>query len=398
MVETKQETSAATVVIVMMLVVAIVYLILAPPSVVLPLLGNFSTTASNVSSLPMRSGVYQITSYVGGIENTSVSSFGFPSFVLYYLPVNYSFSISPFSLSSSIFGSGSYTIKFTGNTSDTYLLLVNVSSVSGAPYIAIYSNGQLLYKQVAVAGLLSLPITNVVNGQNVLSIYNELNGLALYQSFHVSEAKLVSTHYVNNSYTKSLSIPTFLGQGNFYLDFTPIGHGDLHVSVNGVNISSMNNVSDIPQNLTIPQSIIEKGLSAASVSSSQQVLNLPLSIDFSISTPGRYVVVNNAILYVVPPISEKSASVQYNIPIETGQYVLSLYVSSIIKAGSVTFTVYPSGASFSIPSTELRLGSNVLLEPASYFSSAAVSGNYTGTITISSNGLIVPTYLSIQKS
>ncbi len=395
MVEEKWQVSAAVILILGILIAFVLYVLFAPPSQVVSILGNFSSI-TNTSSIPVvPPNAYQINSYIGGIQNSSEMVFPFGSFSISYQGYNSSISENDITLTSSIFGSANYNLKFYGNSSDVYTLNINLSSVSGDPYIYVYLNGKVIYSGRAVVGQFSVPVSGVTDGQNVISIYNYMNGLALYQSFTINKLSLVQTRFVNLSVDKNIQIPTFLGLGSFYLEFTPIGYGNLNVYINNYNITSITSGSDTPQNITIPQSIINNIISSLKVNSNDVVMPVNFNIKFAISSQGKYVIVDNSLDYVIPSIPQKTVSIPFSIHAGSANYVVSLYVSSIPRSGYIEFSLSPSNTEFYIPASSLKTGDNILVEPASVFSGNIQNGNYTGIITLSSNGLVVPSYLYI---
>jgi hypothetical protein len=398
--EPVERISAAVVVLVFLVIGVLLYLFLIPPAAVTSLVGNFTNltytnttriVTSNVSSY------YPITSYIGGNNQTVNFTYPLEGFTVSYSEVNSSISEKPFTLTSSIFGSASNNMKFTGNGTDSYYLLLNVSSVSGTPYLKLQINGKYFYSSIAEKGVLKIAVPSVSTGSNVLSIDNYLNGFALSQSISFSNVSLIQSSYLNTKFSKSIGVSSMLGLGNYILQFTPIGYGNMSVSANGVNIYSLTNGSNAPLSVSIPESVVNSAIST-SKSVSNGVVPLTFNFLFSVSQGGRYVVADDDLLYELPPIPVKEVSIPYSVKASSSSYIFSLYVSSIVRSGYINFTLYPSGVSFSIPASSLSNGENIVVEPSSYLAGNEVNGKYTGTVTLSSDGLIMPSSLTITPS
>ncbi|MBE5728647.1 hypothetical protein IHE51_02190 [Candidatus Parvarchaeota archaeon] len=398
--EPVERISAAVVVLVFLVIGVLLYLFLIPPAAVTSLVGNFTNltytnttriVTSNVSSY------YPITSYIGGNNQTVNFTYPLEGFTVSYSEVNSSISEKPFTLTSSIFGSASNNMKFTGNGTDSYYLLLNVSSVSGTPYLKLQINGKYFYSSIAEKGVLKIAVPSVSTGSNVLSIDNYLNGFALSQSISFSNVSLIQSSYLNTKFSKSIGVSSMLGLGNYILQFTPIGYGNMSVSANGVNIYSLINGSNAPLSVSIPESVVNSAIST-SKSVSNGVVPLTFNFLFSVSQGGRYVVADDGLLYELPPIPVKEVSIPYSVKASSSSYIFSLYVSSIVRLGYINFTLYPSGVSFSIPASSLSNGENIVVEPSSYLAGNEVNGKYTGTVTLSSDGLIMPSSLTITPS
>ncbi|MBE5727835.1 hypothetical protein IHE50_00235 [Candidatus Parvarchaeota archaeon] len=398
--EPVERISAAVVVLVFLVIGVLLYLFLIPPAAVTSLVGNFTNlTYTNTTKIVTSnvSSYYPITSYIGGNNQTVNFTYPLEGFTVSYSEVNSSISEKPFTLTSSIFGSASNNMKFTGNGTDSYYLLLNVSSVSGTPYLKLQINGKYFYSSIAEKGVLKIAVPSVSTGSNVLSIDNYLNGFALSQSISFSNVSLIQSSYLNTKFSKSIGVSSMLGLGNYILQFTPIGYGNMSVSANGVNIYSLTNGSNAPLSVSIPESVVNSAIST-SKSVSNGVVPLTFNFLFSVSQGGRYVVADDDLLYELPPIPVKEVSIPYSVKASSSSYIFSLYVSSIVRSGYINFTLYPSGVSFSIPASSLSNGENIVVEPSSYLAGNEVNGKYTGTVTLSSDGLIMPSSLTITPS
>ncbi len=398
--EPVERISAAVVVLVFLVIGVLLYLFLIPPAAVTSLVGNFTNlTYTNTTKIVTSnvSSYYPITSYIGGNNQTVNFTYPLEGFTVSYSEVNSSISEKPFTLTSSIFGSASNNMKFTGNGTDSYYLLLNVSSVSGTPYLKLQINGKYFYSSIAEKGVLKIAVPSVSTGSNVLSIDNYLNGFALSQSISFSNVSLIQSSYLNTKFSKSIGVSSMLGLGNYILQFTPIGYGNMSVSANGVNIYSLTNGSNAPLSVSIPESVVNSAIST-SKSVSNGVVPLTFNFLFSVSQGGRYVVADDGLLYELPPIPVKEVSIPYSVKASSSSYIFSLYVSSIVRLGYINFTLYPSGVSFSIPASSLSNGENIVVEPSSYLAGNEVNGKYTGTVTLSSDGLIMPSSLTITPS
>ncbi len=398
--EPVERISAAVVVLVFLVIGVLLYLFLIPPAAVTSLVGNFTNlTYTNTTKIVTSnvSSYYPITSYIGGNNQTVNFTYPLEGFTVSYSEVNSSISEKPFTLTSSIFGSASNNMKFTGNGTDSYYLLLNVSSVSGTPYLKLQINGKYFYSSIAEKGVLKIAVPSVSTGSNVLSIDNYLNGFALSQSISFSNVSLIQSSYLNTKFSKSIGVSSMLGLGNYILQFTPIGYGNMSVSANGVNVYSLTNGSNAPLSVSIPESVVNSAIST-SKSVSNGVVPLTFNFLFSVSQGGRYVVADDDLLYELPPIPVKEVSIPYSVKASSSSYIFSLYVSSIVRSGYINFTLYPSGVSFSIPASSLSNGENIVVEPSSYLAGNEVNGKYTGTVTLSSDGLIMPSSLTITPS
>lgn len=392
----RERVSAAVILIVFLIAAVFIYLIMLPPNVTYSLIyGNFSNSNnSNSTQAPTGSFYSPVNSYVG--SNPNIQNFSYPlgTFGVSYSTQNSTLSSSsPFKLTSSIFGASSYNIGFNGSSSDKYFVSINLGKVSGSPNLKISLNGNYFYSTIPVSGEnITLPIVNASNGKNTLSIYNYLNGFAFTQSISFSNVSVTQVHEVSGSYTVSTTVATFDGLGNFYLDFTPIGHGNLTVLVNSEDITSIASGSDYPVSAKLPTSVVNSAVSSAN-----------LSADFSTKfmTSGSnstYDIANANIVYSMPIIAPQDATIPYSITKISGQYTLTFYISTIVNNGDLVFSFYPSGNSFTIQSSNLGTGINELVVPASALSGQISNGNYTGSISVSSTGLMALKYLDIKTT
>ncbi len=392
--------SAAVMLVIFLIAAIFVYLILLPAPVTYNLIyGNFSNQPISNSSQPIAAGsfYYPITSYVGGSPSAQNYSYNLGTFGISYSVYNSTVSGSaPFQLTSSIFGSSSYNINFNGSSTDKYFITLTIGKVSGSPRLKISLNGDYFYSAIPASGeKVTLAIPGVVNGKNIVSIYNDLNGLAFTQSISFSNVSITQTHSVSVFRSLSTSVLTIDGLGNFYLQFIPIGQGNLSVYVNNEPLASISSGRDVPLTIMLPPSIVNSAIAH----STSPMVTANFDTTFAVAGANTsYEIANGNIIYSAPVIPSQNLTFQYTLPQTSGEYIFTFYLDSILKQGQVTFSFYPSGQSFQISSSNLMTGQNTLILPVSALSSQISNGNYTGTVSVSSTGLVIPQYISIKPT
>ena len=402
MVEGRERVSAAVILIIFLIAAVFVYLILLPPPVAYRLVyGNFSNQTSpsqvqNQTLIP-QSFYYPISSYLGGNPNAQNYSYTMGTFGVSYNVYNSTLSNSaPFELTSSIFGSSSYNIGFNGSSSDNYFIKLDIGKVSGSPRLKVSLNGVYFYTSIPISGEnLILRVPRINNGKNVISVYNYLNGFAFSQSIDFSNVSITQMYSVSVEHSISTTIPTIGGLGNFYIQLTPIGQGNLSVDINNQNLIDMLSGNDTQMTVRMSPNIVNGAVSP----SASPIVPAKFNTSFTvIGANSSYVLANVGIVYAALVIPPHSLTIPYIIPKTSGEYMLTFYLNSIIKQGSVSFYFYPSGQSFQIPFSNLTVGENVLILPISAISGQTSSGNYTGTLSVSSTGLMIPQYVDIKPT
>lgn len=396
----RERISAAVVLIIFLIGAIVVYLVTLPQPIAYRLIfGNFSTQPSHPSTnntAPLNSFYYQITSYLGGNPSAINSTYSIGTFGTSYDEYNSSLSNSaPFTLTSSIFGSSSYNIGFNGSASNSHFLSFNIGAVSGSPTLKIALNGNYFYQAIPGSNehvILKLP--TVSSGNNVVSIYNYLNGFAFTQAIDFSNVTITQMYANNASHYSSVTPITLSGLGNYYLQFTPIGYGNLSVSVDGYTLAHMSSASDSPYTIMLPPNVVNQAIKTGNTA----IIPVTFNVGFSVGPQSTYEIANAAIVYTMPQVTPNSMTIPYTVKQTTGEYVLTFYVSSILNQGPVTFTMYPSGQSFQISSTNLVTGENILIIPKGALAGQASNGNYTGTMALSTTGLIIPDYISLKPT
>ncbi len=397
----RERVPAAVILIIFLIGGIVVYLIMIPSPVAYSLIfGNFSQQQQPTpppTATPVGSFYYPLSSYVGGNSAPAQTFYSMGTFGVAYSLANSTIGTSkPFTLTSSIFGSSSYNIGFNGSPSDLYFVTINISSVSGGnPKLKLSLNGGPSYTTTPSGGeIIHLPLSPVRSGKNILSLSNELNGFAFSQSIRFNSVTITQTSSLNTSKTVTTTVQTFSGLGNYYLQYTPIGSGTMSISINGNYLTQVTSASDVPQNVTIPAYIINKIIGTGT----SPVMPLTFNVAFTAAKQSSYQIANAGILYQSPVIPSTNITIPLGVKSGSGNYIMTFYVNSIIKQGAVYFTFYPSGQEFQIPSTNLVVGQNVVILPSSALAGQVVSGNYSGTVYVSSNGLVLPQYLSIKPA
>ena len=390
--------SAAVVLIVFLIAIVVLYLVLVPAPVAYQLITgrNITPPSTNVTTTAPQPAqfYYPISNYVGGTSAPKSYSYQLGTFGVSNHEYNSTIGATkPFTLTSSIFGSSNYNIKFNATASDSYFLLMNVSSVSGSPVLQTYINGHSFYRSMPAGGEeIALSVPSVRSGSNVVSIYNYLNGFALSEGISFNSVQLVQMSYNNAPGFVPEKVITLSGIGNFYVDYFPIGSGQLQVAVNNTVISTIENGSDMEINLTIPPSLIEKIIPQ----STQQVLPITFGVAFLPGKKASYEIGDAQLVYQLPAISMNNITVPFTVNSSGKQYLLTVYVNNVISGGDLNFMFSPSDAHISIPASRLALGTNVLIIPPYYLAGLPVDHNYTGTVTVSSSGLLIPSYIAIK--
>ena len=390
----RQPISAAVILIVMMLAAVVIYLIIIPVPISSSLIFGNSPGSANATNNAVFT--HNFDTYVGGNPSASTSTYSLGTFSVSAKNITSLLAYTNSQkLTSWLFGTASSNIQFPGDSADSYAVEINVSTVSGTPFLSLSLNGNNFYKAIPTAGEeITVDLPKAQNGNNTLSITNNLNGWAFAQSIGFANVSVTHTALKNSSESTSTSVPTIFGLGQLVVQYLPIGQGTLFTNINGTNIGHTQVGNDTEVNMTIPPSL----LSELIPNSSSTTVSVPLKVGFSASAGGNFVVTGASILYVLPSVPEKAITTPYTISATTGNYVVILYVNSVIKQGNISFSVYPSGALFSIPAAKLTLGENVVVLPSASLASQPSKGTYSGTITVSSSGLFVPTYLSIKAT
>ncbi len=398
--EQRERVSAAVVLIIFLIGAIIAYLIIIPPPTSYSLVfGNFSSSSSSGSHTPppvQQPGFfYNLTSYVGGNPISENLTYPVGTFGVFYNEANSTLSTQgSFSLTSSLIGSASYNVGVNTNTQDTYFLVMNISSVSGPPILKVALNGNYFYQEAPSSGVVVLKMPQANSGKNTISIYNDLNGFAFSQSIDFNSISVIQESPNNVSSVNQVVIPTFDGLGNFYVQYTPIGTGNLNVGLNGYTLSAAGQSNGTPMTIRVPPSVIDQMIPTGS----SPILPMNFELGFIVSPNSRYEIANAAMVYQTPYLAQNNLTIPYTVQVSNSDYVLTLYVNSIIKSGNIDFTVYPSGATFNMSSSKLTTGENVLVLPYSDFAGSQSGNSYTGTITMTSDGLVIPEYVSLRST
>jgi hypothetical protein len=398
--EGRERISAAVILIIFLIGAIVIYLVMIPQPVAYNLLfGNFSQSSGSTPPpppTPLGSFYTPLSSYIGGNPTVFNTTYSLGTFAVSYSRVNSTVGgSSPFSLTSSIFGSSSSSIGFYGTPSDAYFLTINLSSVSGSPKLVASLNGNDFYNTLPPSNeIITLKLPNVNNGKNIVSVTNNLNGFAFTQGIDFNNISITQMASLNSSKTLTASIPTLSGLGNFYMQYTPIGYGNLSISANGYDLARISNGTDTPTTILLPPSVVNSAVG----SGTSAILPATFNLGFVVEPATTYEIANTGIVYQTPVITVNSPTVQYSIKETDGEYVMILYVNSIIKQGNVTFGFYPSGKTYQISAANLATGENIIILSNASLAGQTINGNYTGTVTMSSNGLIIPQYLSIKPT
>ncbi len=398
--EGRERVPAAVILIIFLIGAIVIYLVTIPQPVAYSLVfGNFSNSHSGTNSTSSaQHGSYydQLTAYIGGNPSTVNTTYSIGTFSASYNEYNSTVGgANTFTLTSSIFGSSSYNMGFNGSSADTYFLAINITSVSGTPKLRLSLNGNYFYTVIPAGNeqiLLQLPAA--INGKNTLSIYNNLNGFAFTQAISFSEVAITQMAGDNASHYGTVTALTLSGLGNYYLTYTPIGYGNLTISANGYDLTKLSAASDTPTTIMLPSDVVNKAIG----SGASAILPATFNLGFVVSQSSTYEIANAGLVYEMPYVAPNTISVPYSVKGTSGEYVMTFYVDSIMEPGSVSFTFYPSGQSYQISAANLVAGENIIILPNSALSVTQLDGNYTGTMSISSTGLVIPQYVQIKPT
>jgi hypothetical protein len=395
----ERERIPAVVILMLILIGSIViYLLLVPPPVAYKLLGINNTTTV-VPSIPAGEYYQNLNTYIGGNSQPMNTTYTLGTFGVDYPIVNSTvFNTSGVSVGSSIFGSSSYDVDLNFSQSSTYFIEITVQSVSGTPKLSFSLNGKSFFSTLPSKNetiIEEVPASSVT--KNIISITDSLNGFAFSQSFKLSKIEIIKEAGKNNEYSVPVKVLTFSGAGDYSIAYTPIGYGSLNVSVNNQVISSITSGTDSQIVSDIPSLVISRAVRNSNLSSSSIILPLEFDVGFQPAENVSYEIADASLNYEIPYIAPNSPTVYYSVNAENGSYLLTLYVSSIIKSGSVSLYFTPSNTNLTIAANTLSIGENVLLLPASDIGINAVNGNYSGIIKLSTNGLVIPSYISIKS-
>ncbi|EFD93088.1 MAG: hypothetical protein BJBARM5_0095 [Candidatus Parvarchaeum acidophilus ARMAN-5] len=388
----------AVVILILMLIAAVViYIRLVPPPVAYKLLGINNTTTTK-PSIPTGEYYAQLNTYLGGNSKPFNTSYAIGTFAVDYPILNTTvFNKTSVSIGSSILGSSSYNIDFNGSQQSTYFIEVTVKSVSGSPKMSFSLNGNSFFSTIPAKTetiIEKIPGSSVA--KDILSITDSLNGFAFTQSFTLSSIKVIQETGKNRGYSVPVKVLTFSGIGDYSLDYTPIGYGSLTVSINNQIVSNISSGQDSEQIINIPSIVISKAIRNSNESNSV-ILPVSFNVVFQPAKNVSYEIADASMNYNIPFIAENSPTLYYSVNAVKGNYILTLDVNSIIKSGNVYLYFTPSGKNLTMNSSSLSSGENVLLIPSSYLGNNASSGNYSGTIELSSNGLVIPSYISLKS-
>ncbi|MCL4362320.1 MAG: hypothetical protein OH338_03070 [Candidatus Parvarchaeota archaeon] len=395
----ERERIPAVVVLMLILIGSIViYLLLVPAPVAYKLLGINNTSVST-PSVPAGEYYQNLDTYIGGNSKSVNTSYTLGTFGVNYPIINSTiFNASSVSIGSSIFGSSSYNINLNLSQSSDYFIEITVQSVSGTPRLSFSLNGNSFFSTLPAKNeTIIKEIPNTGTGKYVLSVTDSLNGFALSQSFKLAKIKIIKEQGKNNANILPIKVLTFSGVGDYSIVYTPIGYGNLNVSVNGQVISSINNGDNSQLTVNIPSIVISKAIRNSNLSSSSIILPLLFNVGFQPAENVSYEIANAYLNYTIPYIAANSPTVYYSVNATHGNYLLTLYVSSIIRKGNIYLYFTPSGANLTIAANTLSDGENVLLIPSNLIGVTATNGNYSGTIKLSTDGLVIPSYISIKS-
>ncbi len=395
MVVERERIPAVVILLLMLIGSVVIYLLLVPPPVAYKLLG-INNTSTSVPTIPKGEFYKSLNIYIGGNSKPINTSYSIGTFGVDF-PISNStiFNKSDISIGSSIFGSSSYNLDFNSSQNSTYFLIVKVESVSGSPKMTFSLNGKSFFSTLPAKNETiteKIPVNS--NSKNLLSITDSLNGFAFTQSFKLSNVQVVEEKGKNNAYSIPIKILTFSGVGDYSLDYTPIGYGLLNVYINNQIVSSINSGNDTQQEVNIPPNVISRAIRNSNASS--VVFPVEFNVAFQPAENVSYEIANAALNYEIPFIAENSPSIYYSVNATKSNYILTFDVSSIIDKGNVYFYFTPSGSNVTMAASQLSSGENVLLIPSTYLGNPS-NGNYSGTIKISSNGLVIPSFISLKS-
>ena len=395
----ERERIPAVVALMLILIGSIViYLLLVPPPVAYKLLG-INNTSVTTPSIPAGEYYQNLNTYIGGNGKPVNASYVLGTFGVNYPVVNSTvFNASQISIGSSIFGSSSYDLSLNLSKNYTYFIEVTVQSVSGTPKLSFSLNGNSFFSTLPTSNeTITEKIPAGKIGKNIIAITDSLNGFALSQSFKLANIEIIKEYGKNNANIVPIKVLTFSAIGDYSLVYTPIGYGDLNVSVNNEVISRISSGNDSQITVNIPSMVISKAIRASNLSSSSIVLPLLFNVGFQPAQNVSYEIANAYMNYTIPYIAMNSPTVYYSVNATNGNYMLTLYVSNIVRKGNIYLYFTPSGANLTIAANTLSDGENVLLIPSNFIGVTATNGNYSGTIKLSTNGLVIPSYISIKS-
>jgi len=395
----ERERIPAVVALMLILIGSIViYLLLVPPPVAYKLLG---INNSSVSAPTIPAGEYyqNLNTYIGGNSQQTSTSYVLGTFGVNYPVINSTvFNASKVSIGSSIFGSSSYDISLNLSKSSVYFIIITVESVSGSPKLSFSLNGNSFFSTLPTSNeTITEEIPAGKTGKNIIAITDSLNGFALSESFKLAKIEVIREHGKNNANVLPVKVLTFSGVGDYSIVYTPIGYGNLNVSVNNQVVSKISSGNDSQITAEIPSAVISKAIRDSNLSNSSIILPLLFNVGFQPAENVSYEIADAYLNYTIPYIALNSPTVYYSVNATKGNYLLTLYISSIIRKGNISLYFTPSGANLTIAAKTLSDGENVLLIPSNSIGVTATNGNYSGTIKLSTNGLIIPSYISIKS-
>ena len=354
----ERERIPAVVVLMLILIGSIVfYLLLVPPPVAYKLLG-INNTSVTTPSIPAGEYYQNLNTYIGGNSQPVNTSYVLGTFGVNYPIVNSTiFNASQVSIGSSIFGSSSYDISLNLSQSAAYFIEVTVQSVSGTPKLSFSLNGNSFFSTLPASNeTITEKIPAGKTGKNIIAITDSLNGFALSQSFKLAKIEVINEQGKNNANTVPVKVLTFSGVGDYSIVYTPIGYGDLNVSVNNEVISSISVGNDSQITVNIPSMAISKAVRSSNLSSSSVVLPLLFNVGFQPARNVSYEIADAYLNYTIPYIAANSPTVYYSVNATKGNYMLTLYVSSVVRKGNIYLYFTPSGANLTIADNTLSSG------------------------------------------
>ena len=398
MADNREKIPAVVILMIMLISSVVIYILLVPPPVAYKLLGINNTTTSPGFTVPAGAFFKNISTYIGGYPNPQLQNYPIGTFGVSYTQKNYTvFSKKSLAVSSSLFGSSSYNLFFNNTPSDTYYLLMNVGSVSGSPKLAVSVNGSQIYSVLPTTNeSIAIKLPSVDSEKALLSVTNYLNGFAFSQSFTLDNVKLIKQIGNSSNMTSAVKVMTFSGIGDYYLNYTPLGSGNMSVYINGIEVSSISGTNTKTTSVTIPPSVIASAVRAAGSSQDSTVLPLTFNVSFEPGKQASYEIANAGVSYQIPSIAGNKISLYYNVSSTASNYAMVLDVASIINSGNLTITINPSGFSTEIPADKLAVGQNAVILSPSDLGGNSQNGAFTGTVTLSSNGLIIPESITIK--
>ncbi len=394
----ERERVPAVVILILLLIGAVViYVLLLPAPVAYKLLG-INNTSVVTPSIPTGEYFHYLNTYIGGNSQPINTTYTIGTFGVDYPLLNSTiFNKTGVSIGSSILGSSSYNFDFNSSKQAVYFIEITVQSVSGTPKMSFSLNGHSFFSTLPIKNETIIEkVPAALQGKNILSITDSLNGFAFTQSFTLSSVKIVKETGKNNEYTVPVKVLTFSGVGDYSIEYTPIGIGGLNVSINNELVSSIKSGDDVLQNISIPTSIVSMAIKNSNSPSSSLILPLLFNVAFQPAENVSYEIADASLDYEIPFIAQNSPAVYYSVNATKGNYILTLDIESIVRKGNVYLYFTPSGENLTMNAAKLSSGENIFVIPYDYLGSPS-SGNYSGTIEISSNGLVIPSYISLKS-